>query len=138
MGDPLAAGALALLALAARDNQEMEWQLKAAERALDKQPRHWTWVFVGLMRAIRAAQERNEPRTRAWWSVAREHGLAQLRTPDLWLPLQRLVEASAAAGWTDISQSAWRISNELGSEAEEVAAEDLEVIFDPEAISDEE
>ncbi len=106
---------LALLALVDRDDQEMEWQLNAAELALAQQPRHWTWVFVGLMRATMAARERNEPRTRAWWSVAREHGLAQLRTPDLWLPLQRLVEASAAAGWSDISQAAWRIGRELGS-----------------------
>ena len=131
---------LALLALAARDNEEMEWQLKAAEKALAQQPRHWTWVFVGLMRAIRAAQERSEPRTRAWWSVAREHGLAQLRTPDLWLPLQRLVEASAAAGWTDISQSAWRIARDLGtwSEAEEVDEEEPELVFEPEDVPSEE
>ncbi len=106
---------LALLALIDRDDQEMEWQLKAAELALAQQPRHWTWVFVGLMRAAMAARERNEPRTRAWWSVAREHGLAQLRTPDLWLPLQRLIEAAAAAGWSDIAQAAWRIGRDLGT-----------------------
>jgi serine/threonine protein kinase/tetratricopeptide (TPR) repeat protein len=106
---------LALLALADRDEQEMEWQLKAAELALAQQPRHWTWVFVGLMRAAQCALEHNEPRTRAWWSVAREHGLSQLRTPDLWLPLQRLVEAAAAAGWSDIAQAAWRIGRDLGT-----------------------
>jgi tetratricopeptide (TPR) repeat protein len=106
---------LALLALADRDEQEMEWQLKAAELALAQQPRHWTWVFVGLMRAAQSAREHNEPRTRAWWSVAREHGLSKLRTPDLWLPLQRLVEAAAAAGWSDIAQAAWRIGRDLGT-----------------------
>ena len=106
---------LALLALVDRDDQEMEWQLKAAELALAQQPRHWTWVFVGLMRATQAARERSEPRTRAWWSVAREHGLAQLRTPDLWIPLQRLVEAAAVAGWSDIAQAAWRIGRDLGT-----------------------
>jgi len=106
---------LALLALVDRDDQEMEWQLKAAELALAQQPRHWTWVFVGLMRATQAARERSEPKTRAWWSVAREHGLAQLRTPDLWIPLQRLVEAAAAAGWSDIAQAAWRIGRDLGT-----------------------
>jgi tetratricopeptide (TPR) repeat protein len=106
---------LALLALAARDDKELAWQLGTAELALAQQPRHWTWVFVGLMRAILAAKDRNEPRTRAWWSVAREHGLAQLRTPDLQLPLQRLVEATAAAGWSDLSQAAWRAGCDLGS-----------------------
>jgi len=104
---------LALLSLEMRDNEEMEWQLSAAEAALANQPRHWTWVFVGLMRAGLAASLRDEPRTRAWWSVAREHGLAKLCTPDLWLPLQRLVEASAAAGWIDISRSAWRYARDL-------------------------
>jgi tetratricopeptide (TPR) repeat protein len=106
---------LALLALAARDEVEMDWQLKSAENALTEQPRHWTWVFVGLMRAIQTARAHNEPRTRAWWSVAREHGLATLRTPDLWLPLKRLMEAAAAAGWADISQSALRIGQDLGT-----------------------
>jgi serine/threonine protein kinase/tetratricopeptide (TPR) repeat protein len=126
---------LALLALTDRDEQEMEWQLKAAELALAQQPRHWTWVFVGLMRATQAAKDRNEPRTRAWWSVAREHGLTQLRTPDLWLPLQRLVEASAAAGWSDISQAAWRVGRDLGSTPEQVADEDDDIpFFDPENI----
>ena len=130
---------LALLALVDRDDQEMEWQLKAAELALAQQPRHWTWVFVGLMRATQAARERSEPRTRAWWSVAREHGLAELRTPDLWIPLQRLVEAAAAAGWSDIAQAAWRIGRDLGTwtgqydeeDVQEEPASDLERLDPP-------
>ncbi len=127
---------LALLALTSRDDGELEWQLNAAEKALHNQPRHWTWVFVGLMRATLAAQQRSEPRTRAWWSVAREHGLARLRTPDLWLPLQRLVEATASAGWADISRSAWRHARDLGewSQAEDVVDEAFEV----ELVDDEE
>jgi eukaryotic-like serine/threonine-protein kinase len=126
---------LALLALADRDDHEMEWQLKAAELALAQQPRHWTWVFVGLMRASMAAREHSEPRTRAWWSVAREHGLAQLRTPDLWLPLQRLVEAAAAAGWPDIAQAAWRIGRDLGTwEGQDEAEAAVRPAFDPDHI----
>jgi len=115
---------LALLALAARDDQEMDWQVRAAERALADQPRHWTWVFVGLMRAVQAARLRDEPRTRAWWSVAREHGLAQLRTSDLQLPLQRLMEAAAIAGWSDISRSALRTGQDLGTWRREEEAVD--------------
>ncbi|MFH1463297.1 MAG: protein kinase [Pseudomonadota bacterium] len=127
---------LALLALAARDDVELDWQLKGAEKALAEQPRHWTWVFVGLMRATQSARARNEPRTRAWWSVAREHGLATLHTPDLWLPLQRLMDAAAAAGWADISQSALRIGQALGtwSGDEEPVAREEELEFEDEEI----
>lgn len=117
---------LALLAMQEKKDDEVESQISAAEEALSSQPRHWTWVFIGVIRAGFMARAGNEPRCRAWWSVAREHGLATLRTPDLWLPLQRLGESAAAAGWQDIARSAWRIARDLGTWTENVDVVDDE------------
>ncbi len=97
---------LALLALQESDDDELAQQISFAENALTNQPRHWTWVFIGVIRAGILARQGDEPKTRAWWSVAREHGLTSLRTPDLWLPLQRLQQSAFAAGWFDIARSA--------------------------------
>lgn len=117
---------LALLALQQRREDTLLVHLEEAEAALANQPRHWTWVFIGVIRADILAREHNEPRCRAWWSVAKEHGLATLHTPDLWLPLQRLAEAATRAGWNDIAQSALRLSRELGhhEESAEVQVEE--------------
>lgn len=110
---------LALLAMQQQDDDEVERQICLTEDCLTQQPRHWTWVFIGLIRAEFMARKGNEARCRAWWFVAREHGLTSLRTPDLWLPLQRLAESAAAAGWQDIAQSANRLAREVGAGSQE-------------------
>ncbi len=81
-------------------------QVDLVDQLLQEHPRHWGWVVVGLIRALLAAEGGDESRCRAWWSVARERGIARLQNPDLWLPLERLANAAAARGWKDISRQA--------------------------------
>ncbi|MBN1335589.1 MAG: protein kinase [Deltaproteobacteria bacterium] len=105
---------LALLALQVGDDDAMRDQIALAESALANQPRHWSWVFVGLLHAWMSAMESNEARTRAWWSVAQDHGLSTLHTPDLLVPLQRLADACSSAGWRDLAKAAVMAIQDLG------------------------
>ncbi len=114
---------LALLALQTGDDDALGDQVSLAESALVDQPRHWTWVFVGLLRAWMSAVERNEAHTRAWWTVARDHGLSTLRTPDLLPPLQRLADACSSADWRDLAKAAVSAIQELGGTGGQVPSE---------------
>ena len=63
-------------------------------------------MFIGLMRAMWAAQEGDERTCRAWWAVANERGLGRIQSPDLIVPLRMLVGASQHQGWSDIAARA--------------------------------
>ena len=97
---------LALLALQRRETATVAVEIDRVAALLDDHPRHWAWQFVGLLRALRAADEGEEPACRAWWSVAQDRGLARMPGPDLWLPLERLSTAASARGWDGLARSA--------------------------------
>ena len=69
---------------------------------LQTHPRHWGWLFVGLMRALWAAEEGDERGCRAWWAVAHERGLGKLEIPDIYPVLLRLQQAADRMGWADV------------------------------------
>jgi tetratricopeptide (TPR) repeat protein len=94
---------LALLALKRGDEDGARASIRISEALLQSHPRHWGWLFVGLMRALWAAEEGDERGCRAWWSVARERGLGKLEVPDIYPVLLRLENASDRAGWSDIA-----------------------------------
>jgi eukaryotic-like serine/threonine-protein kinase len=105
---------LAMLCLTSQDWQAMDPHLDNAELAISKLPRHWIWAPVGVLRAIRMAHSGDEPHTRAWWAVAREHGLEKLRTPDLFPLLRALAEAASVQGWMDIARNALDLTRDRG------------------------
>jgi hypothetical protein len=74
-----------------------------AEQQLQERPRHWAWMFVGLIRAVWAAQDGDEPTCRAWWAVAKERGVGRIRSRDMEMPLRQLVAATKKQGWGDIT-----------------------------------
>jgi tetratricopeptide (TPR) repeat protein len=78
--------------------------IEQAEAQLQERPRHWAWMFIGLMRAMWAAQEGDERTCRAWWAVANERGLGRILSPDLLVPLRMLVGAAQHQGWDDIAK----------------------------------
>ena len=84
-----------------------------AEAQLQERPRHWAWMFIGLMRATWAAQEGDERTCRAWWAVAKERGVGRIRSADLMVPIQMLVGAAQHQGWPDIAERAGSYLNEL-------------------------
>lgn len=77
--------------------------IEQAEAQLQERPRHWAWMFIGLMRAMWAAQEADERTCRAWWAVANERGLGRIQSQDLVVPLRMLVGAAQHQGWQDIA-----------------------------------
>jgi tetratricopeptide (TPR) repeat protein len=97
---------LALLALKRGDEDGARASIRVSEALLQTHPSHWGWLFVGLMRALWAAEEGDERGSRAWWAVARERGLGRLEIPDIYPVLVRLERASEREGWLDISQRA--------------------------------
>jgi hypothetical protein len=52
-----------------------------------------------------AADVGDERTCRAWFAVATERGLLEVQSPDLWLPLERLVASTERAGWLLRSQN---------------------------------
>ena len=86
-------------------------QVDAADALLQDHARHWGWMVVGLVRSLLAATQGDEAQCRAWWSVARERGVARVDNPDLWMPLERLAAAAEARGWSDIARQAARLSH---------------------------
>lgn len=95
---------LAILAL--HDNNETlaRSQVERAAALLEQHPRHWGWLFIGLMRALWAALAGDQRTCRGWWSVALERGLGRVHSRDLGLPLERLAQAAEAQGWSDIAR----------------------------------
>jgi len=87
--------------------------IEQAEAQLQNRPKHWAWMFIGLMRAIWAAQEGDERTCRAWWAVANERGVGRIQSTDMLVPLQMLVGAAQHQGWKDIADRASRYLKEL-------------------------
>ncbi|MSP56854.1 MAG: hypothetical protein EXR69_14815 [Myxococcales bacterium] len=105
---------LAMLALQRHDQKRVLQEVLAAELALAQAPRHSMWMQIGVLRAWIAAEDSDERSCRAWFAVARERGLHTSQSPDLHLPVQRLVAAAERRGWADIARKAservWRVS----------------------------
>ena len=93
---------LALLALKRGDEDAARASIRVSEAMLQTHPRHWGWLFVGLMRALWAAEEGDERGCRAWWAVAHERGLGKLEIPDIYPILLRLQQAADRMGWADV------------------------------------
>jgi len=89
--------------------------IEQAEAQLQERPRHWAWMFIGLMRAMWAAQEGDERTCRAWWAVANERGLGRIQSKDLIVPLRMLVGAAQHQGWADIATRAGGYLEQLTS-----------------------
>lgn len=105
---------LAMLALIRNEQKRVQEEVVAAELALAHAPRHTMWLQIGVLRAWLAAEDGDERSCRAWFAVARERGLHTSQSPDLHLPVQRLVAACERRGWADIAKKAservWRVS----------------------------
>ena len=97
---------LGLLALHADQEKDARRHIEQVAALLQDHPRHWAWLFVGLLRALWAARIGDMPSCRGWWAVARERGLGRVRSRDLWLPLERLAAATLERGWHEISRQA--------------------------------
>ncbi len=110
---------LALVSLQMRDHDGAWAEIDRVASLLETQPRHWGWQFVGLLRALRAAEAGDEAGTRGWWAVARERGLGNLPGPDLWLPLERLSTAAARHGWRDLAKATTAMARQAGGGRDE-------------------
>ncbi len=97
---------LALLDLSIQRFQDAERQAKSASETLADSPRHWVWVYVGLIRAACAARRGEHETTLQWWKLAAERGLKNLRSPDLWIPLMILNGEAHSHEWTVLEQEA--------------------------------
>lgn len=105
---------LAMLALVRYEPRRVQEEVVAAELALAHTPRHALWLQIGVLRAWIAAEDHDERACKAWFAVARERGLHTSQSPDLQLPVQRLVAACERRGWDDIARKAservWRVA----------------------------
>ncbi|MDP2317548.1 MAG: protein kinase [Pseudomonadota bacterium] len=97
---------LALLALARGELRRVRTAVEAAAEDLSQSPQHGVWMYIGVIRAVLAAEDGDERTCRAWWAVARERGVGERHAPDLWPPLERLAGASDRHGWADIAKRA--------------------------------
>jgi serine/threonine protein kinase/tetratricopeptide (TPR) repeat protein len=104
---------LALLALKRGDEDGARASIRVSEALLQNHPRHWGWLFVGLMRALWAAEEGDERGCRAWWSVAKERGLGRLEVPDIYPVLCRMERAAEGSEWRDIARQSREIRQML-------------------------
>lgn len=99
---------LALVNLQRQSPRLARIALDQAEACLQQHPRHWAWLFIGLMRALWAAEDGEERTCRAWWAVANERGLGRVVSSDLRDPLERLSRATKRHGWNDIADRAFQ------------------------------
>lgn len=97
---------LALLALQRGEARRVKGEVDAAAEAIAGSPRHAVWLQIGLLRALLAAEAADERGCRGWFAVAIERGLDTVQSPDLWLPLERLLAAATRHGWEDIARRA--------------------------------
>ncbi len=88
-------------------------QVDQASELLRTHPQHWAWMFVGLTRAVWAAEDGDHNGCTAWWAVAMERGVERLYHPDLGRPLERLGLAAARHGWEDIARKAAMIAGQV-------------------------
>ena len=95
---------LAMLYLSNRGDRMARAQVDQAADLLRNHPQHWAWLFVGLARALWAAENGDLKTCQAWWAVAVERGVGRLYHPDLGHTLERLTIAAARHGWKDIAR----------------------------------
>ena len=107
---------LALVAITRDELRQSLIDVARADEALREHPRHWGWTVIGLIRAVWGAECGDEELCRIWWVVAKDHGLENLRLPDLLIPLRQLVEATRYEGWDDIAEAAHRLVMDMGLE----------------------
>lgn len=100
---------LALIALGHSDLPRADLHARRASQAMANQPRSWVWMYVGLIRAAAAAAKADEERANQWWALAVGHGMKSLRSPDLWLPLSIVAEASKKHGWESLEEQSWAL-----------------------------
>jgi tetratricopeptide (TPR) repeat protein len=104
---------LALLGVLQDQTEVSRTEIDHAERLLKDHPHHWAWLFIGLLRALWAAQAEDERACRAWWAVANERGLERMRAPDLRVPLERLAAVTRRLQWDPIFDRAAKLANQL-------------------------
>lgn len=97
---------LALISHSREDASFARINIDQAENLLQDHPRHWAWMYVGIFRAVWAAEVDDENTCRAWWSVSNDRGLGRMVSIDLIDPLKRLAVASVRNGWNDLAQKA--------------------------------
>lgn len=95
---------LALLAVARGDLRRARGPVDSAAEDLAGSPEHGAWMYIGFLRALFAAEERDERACRAWWAVARERGLGERNGADTSAALSRLFTATTRAGWIDLAR----------------------------------
>ena len=97
---------LALISQSREDASFARINVDQAESHLQDHPKHWAWMYVGIFRAVWAAEVGDENTCRAWWSVSNDRGLGRMVSIDLVEPLKRLAVASVRNGWNDLAQKA--------------------------------
>jgi tetratricopeptide (TPR) repeat protein/energy-coupling factor transporter ATP-binding protein EcfA2 len=97
---------VALLAFARGDLRRVKAAVDTAAETTAQSPQHGVWKYIGVLRAMLAAEEGDQGSCRAWWSVARDRGIMDGPSPDLHPALTRLVEAAERHGWMDIARKA--------------------------------
>jgi tetratricopeptide (TPR) repeat protein len=81
-------------------------EVEHAERFLKDSPEHWAWLYVGLCRAVWAAEEADERTCRQWWRLAVERGLGRVIVPELKPLLAHLATLATRRGWGDLARQA--------------------------------
>ena len=117
---------LGLLFLTGGGDRLARAQVDQAADLLRNHPQHWAWLFVGLTRALWAAEDGNRNACQAWWAVAVERGVSRLFHPDLRRPLERLTLAAARHGWEDIARKTVQVSQQLDGPSTVAVAEEPE------------
>jgi tetratricopeptide (TPR) repeat protein len=100
---------LALIALGQTKPGRADLHARRASQAMARSPRSWVWMYVGLIRAACAASAGDQDKTDQWWRLAVDHGLRNLRSPDLWVPLSIVAESSKAQGWHELEDQSWAL-----------------------------
>jgi len=97
---------LGVLALVRGADRLAHIEIARAERLLQAHPQHHCWLSIAVVRALWAAEADLQHDCRDWWQRAQQHGLGRQRSPDLWVPLERMAAVTERRGWTDLATSA--------------------------------
>lgn len=100
---------LALLALLRGEHRRARVAIEAAAEDLAESAQNGVWMYIGVIRALLAAEESDERTCTAWWAVARERGIRERPAPDLHAPLERLFTLAEKAGWAAIADKVRRV-----------------------------
>lgn len=104
---------LALVAMAKGAGRLARIEVDRAAEQLASTPSHWAWQVVGLLRALRAAEDKDEAACRHWWGLAVAQGIGGVPSPDFWLPLERLASTARLHDWADVAAHANEIARRL-------------------------